>query len=203
MYHSSKSRDFPDFSLFPKSLSLKSFGNSWGNSYTPYLLLIIVFHLVKHQKVPQYYFHDCLKNFILLFMSLLTAPVVKNSYIYAIIYLIFIKNVLKNSSSAKKFFKSLPVLNFNLRKKMEIAVRKILAPFYNLVALMLGWNCVKGLRVTWIVKKNKFEGVWGRLAVRNCFQRQSFKKHLRQILVFMWNRAIRQTFNFHFSVNFG
>ena len=96
MYHSSKSRDFPDFSLFPKSLSLKSFGNSWGNSYTPYLLLIIVFHLVKHQKVPQYYFHDCLKNFILLFMSLLTAPVVKNSYIYARIYLIFIK-----SSSAK------------------------------------------------------------------------------------------------------
>ena len=26
---------------FPKILSLKLFGNSWGNSYIPYLLLII------------------------------------------------------------------------------------------------------------------------------------------------------------------
>ena len=36
VYHSSKFWDFSDFSL-----SLKSFGNSWGNSYTSCLLLII------------------------------------------------------------------------------------------------------------------------------------------------------------------
>ena len=41
VYHSSKFWDFPEFSLFPKIPSLKSFGNSFGNSYTPCLLLII------------------------------------------------------------------------------------------------------------------------------------------------------------------
>ena len=37
-------------------------------------------------------------------------------------------------------------------------VRQILAIFYRLVALDWGWNCVKGLRVTKIVKQVKFEG---------------------------------------------
>ena len=44
---------------------------------------------------------------------------------------------------------------------------------------------MKGLRVTNIVKQIKFEGVWAVLDGKNCFQRQLFKKYLRQTLVFM------------------
>ena len=40
-YNSMKFWDFPNISLFPKILSLKSFGHSWGNSYLLCLLLII------------------------------------------------------------------------------------------------------------------------------------------------------------------
>ena len=35
----------------------------------------------------------------------------------------------------------------------------ILALVCNLIALILGWNCVKGLWTTNIVKQNEFEGV--------------------------------------------
>ena len=44
VYYSNTFPDFPDFSLFPKIVSLKSFSNSRGNSYTPCLLLIIAFY---------------------------------------------------------------------------------------------------------------------------------------------------------------
>ena len=39
-------------------------------------------NLVKHKKVSKYYDHDCPKNFILFFMSLLTAPIVKYSHVF-------------------------------------------------------------------------------------------------------------------------
>ena len=38
-------------------------------------------NFVKHQRVSEYYESDCLKNFLLHFMSLLTAKFVKNSHI--------------------------------------------------------------------------------------------------------------------------
>ena len=38
-------------------------------------------NLVKHQKVSKVYENDCLQNFLLLVMSLLTAQFVKNSTI--------------------------------------------------------------------------------------------------------------------------
>ena len=38
---------------------------------------------VKHQKVSKYYNHHCLKKFILLFISLLAAPVLKKSHIFS------------------------------------------------------------------------------------------------------------------------
>ena len=44
--------------------------------------------------VSKYYEHDSLQNFILLFMSLLTALIVKTSHMLAGIYYIFLKNVL-------------------------------------------------------------------------------------------------------------
>ena len=60
----------------------------------------VSFHLwwkenfVKRQKVSKYYDYDCLQNFLLLFMSLLTAPISKNSPILAGISCIFPKNIL-------------------------------------------------------------------------------------------------------------
>ena len=41
------------------------------------------------------YDHDCLENFLLPFMSLLTVPFVKISHIFAGIYFIFLKETLK------------------------------------------------------------------------------------------------------------
>ena len=38
-------------------------------------------NLLKHQEVSKYYEGGCVKNFLLLFMSLLTAPIDKNSRI--------------------------------------------------------------------------------------------------------------------------
>ena len=55
------------------------------------------------------------------------------------------------------------------------------------------------LRVKKIVKQIKFEWVRGGLESRNCFQRQSFTKYLRQTLVFMRNNALREKFNFCFQ----
>ena len=46
-----------------------------------FLLVVVKERLVKHQKVSKYYENDYLKNFLLLFMSLLTAAIVKNSHI--------------------------------------------------------------------------------------------------------------------------
>ena len=71
---------FPKFNIFliflffPKILSLKSFGNSWGDSYTKFAALDTNFSfkfwwiecLLKYCKVPKYYDQDCLKTFFLL-----------------------------------------------------------------------------------------------------------------------------------------
>ena len=99
-YNSLKFWDFPDLSKFPKNLSVKSFGNSFSNSYIPCLWLIITLRFtcgekkkVKYQKASKYV-HDCLQNFLLRFMFLLTAPIVKNGHVLAGIYFIFLKYVL-------------------------------------------------------------------------------------------------------------
>ena len=61
-----------------------------GNNRTSFHLRLQE-NLVKYQKVSSYYENDCLQNFLLLFMSLLIAPIVKNSHIWARIYFIFLK----------------------------------------------------------------------------------------------------------------
>ena len=50
--------------------------------------------LLNHQKVSNYHEHDCLQNFLLLFMSLLTALIFENSHISDGIYFVFLKAVL-------------------------------------------------------------------------------------------------------------
>ena len=57
-------------------------------------------NLLNHQKVSKYYEHDCLQNFVLLFMSLLTTFIVKNSHVLIGIYVIFLKKVLDQTWKA-------------------------------------------------------------------------------------------------------
>ena len=72
------------------------------------------------------------------------------------------------------------------------------ALFCNLVALILGRNCVK------IQNSSKIKLQWAstKLEVKSCFQRQSWTKCLRQTLVFIWNRALRQNFDLYFLAVF-
>ena len=44
-------------------------------------------------------------------------------------------------------------------RESSYRVRQILAHFCILVALILGWNCLKDFRITKIVKQTKFKGV--------------------------------------------
>ena len=58
-YFSTQIWNFPNISLFPTIVSLKSFGNSWGNSW-------LIWSVLKHCKIPKYNDGDCLKIFFLL-----------------------------------------------------------------------------------------------------------------------------------------
>ena len=69
--------------------------------------------------------------------------------------------------------------------KGDIEVRQNLALFCNLVSLILSWNCVKSLVVTKITPKKKFRGAWGNLGAEHGFQRQSWKKYMRETLDFL------------------
>ena len=72
-------------------------------------------NLVKSQKVLKYYVQDCVQNFLLFFMCLLTAPIVKNRHILAGIYFIFLTNVLDES---------LPIPNLDLSEMIGKVVIK-------------------------------------------------------------------------------
>ena len=67
----------------------------------------------------------------------------------------------------------------------QLPIKANCCTFCNFITLILSSNFVNELRVTKIVKRIKFEGVWGELKAKNCFQRQSFRKCLRLTLVFM------------------
>ena len=58
-------------------------------------------------------------------------------------------------------------------------IRKAVAKWNvcNLIALIFGWNSVKGLRVTKVVKDIKFEGVWGELESKN-ISRDSYLQNI-------------------------
>ena len=109
-------------------------------------------------------------------MSLLTAWIVKNNNFAAICF-IFLKNVLHYYTGKAFNTKFRPQWK---DRESSYQVRLILAPFCKLVSLILSYNCFKGLRVTKIVKQIRFEGFMGNLETRNCFQRHSFTKFLKQ-----------------------
>ena len=80
----------------------------------------------------------------------------------------------------------------------ELTRKRKLSFFGNLLALILNWNCMKSLIVRKNVQKFDFEGDWGELETKGYFQRQSWKKYMRQTLVFAWTRAIREIINSFF-----
>ena len=84
-------------------------------------------------------------------------------------------------------------------RKSSYKVKQILKTFYNLIALILSQNCLKGLRVTKIVQEIKFEEVSGELEAKACFHGLSFTKYSRLTLVSTWNSALRVKFNFCFT----
>ena len=66
-----------------------------------------------------------------------------------------------------------------------IQERRLLPFFYNLIALTLGYNSVKSLRVTKILKKTKVGEVQDELESKKFFQTQADTKYLRLTLVSM------------------
>ena len=114
-YNSMRFWDFLDLFEFSKILSLNSFGNSWGNSYIPCLLLAVKrkFSIEKSQNICPW----LSAKFLLFSMFLLTAPIVKNSHILTGIYFIFLKNVLDQ-------LKSLLIPNLDLSEKIGKVVIK-------------------------------------------------------------------------------
>ena len=52
---------------------------------------------IKFGKTSKTYENDCLQNFLLLFMSILEVPNVKNSHIWARVYFVFLKDNLKQT----------------------------------------------------------------------------------------------------------
>ena len=90
-------------------------------------------NFVQHQNVSKYYAEDCLKNFILLYISELTASIAKTSHFLAQIYFIFLEIVIHQ-------LQMLSIPNFDLSEKIgksSSQVNEIFAPFCKLVALVL------------------------------------------------------------------
>ena len=165
------------FSMFITN-TRSSFHMSWKKN--------LVKRLVNLVKVSKNYENDFLQNFLFLSMSLLTAKIG--------IYFIFLKNSLKQTW--KSFHAKLQPQWKDQQNSFQ--VRQILALFCNFVALILHWKCLKGLRVTEIVKEINFEGVWGKVA-KICFQKQGFLKYFTETLAFMWKSALEEKINFYFS----
>ena len=99
--NSMKFLDFSHFSQFADFSILKSFSNLRDNKYIPCLSLIpnAFFtcdenKLVKYQNVSKSYDNDFLQNFLLLFLSFVTAPIATKGHILAGIYIAFLQNVL-------------------------------------------------------------------------------------------------------------
>ena len=113
--------------------------------------------------MSKYYVHGFFQDFILHFMSLLTAPIV--SRILAGIYLIFLKNVL--DQTWKSFKIEFGPKQKYWKKSYQVWINLTL--FCNLVALILGCYCVKGLMVAKIIKGIRFEGAQSELGAKNYF----------------------------------
>ena len=120
---------------------------------------------------------------------------VKNSHISSKIYLIFLKNVLKQTWNS--FNTKFQALWKACSSRYQ--VKRILALFCDLIRLILGQSSVEVFGVTENVKEINFEGVWDKLESKKWFKRQQLTKNQRLTPVSMWNNALREKFHFCFS----
>ena len=128
--------------------------------------------LGKLQQVSKYAQKDCLLIFLLLLMSLLETKFFKSSHILGKIYLIFLKNVLKQTRNS-----------FNTKFQAQwkacsssYQLKQILAVFCDLIPLILVQSSVEVLGVTEIVKEIKFEGVLDKLKSKKIFREYNSQK---------------------------
>ena len=128
--------------MFPNLLSPKSYVVRQLVRQLIYTIFISnshdSFHLwwkknsVKNQKVSKYYDKDFLKNFLLLFMSLSTTPILKNSHFWAKSYFIFLKKVQYQTSK---------VFNTKFRPQWKdytssYQVKQVLSLFWKIVTII-------------------------------------------------------------------
>ena len=72
--------------------------------------------------------------------------------------------------------------------KSSYQSRQVLVLFCDLVTLIFCWNCVKGVRVTKIVKQVKFEGAWVELKAKTVFT-DNRGQSISDKLQFLWKMA--------------
>ena len=84
----------------------------------------------------------------------------------------------------------------------ELTSKRKLSCFWNLLTLILNWNCMKSVTVRKSVQKFNFEGDWGELETKSYFQRKSWKKYMSQTLFFAWNIAVWEIINSFFLSSF-
>ena len=115
-------------------------------------------------------------------MSSLRVPYFENSNFVAKIYFIFLKTPTRSNfkwfqyqiwTSVKSSSKTSISSKTNFITSLQISYSNIRLKLLN----------AKGFRVTKTVKQIKFEGTWGELEAKYCFQRQSWSKYIRQTLV--------------------
>ena len=114
-------------------------------------------NFVSHQNVSKDYGQDCLKFFFFAFYFLISSfNCLKHSSFLTEFYFILLENVIHQTSKA-----------FNIKfgpqwkdRRSSSEVKQIFVLFCQLLALILGSNCIKPLRVSKIVKEIRFEGAW-------------------------------------------
>ena len=84
------------------------------------------------------------------------------------------------------------------RSQKQLSRKRTFALFYNLIALTLGLNSAKGLRLSKIIEEINFQGVWDELGSRKVFQRQSLTKYLRLTLLLMNNWGLGEKLSCYF-----
>ena len=178
----------------------------FGNSYIPCLLLIITIRFIcsdtrplSNMKMSQNIMTRIVWKIFFCFLCLnKQLQLLKTVILLAEIYFIFVESVIHQTLKA-----------FNTKfgpqwkdRKSRSQVKEMFALFCKLVALILGQNCIKLVRVTKIVKQLKFQGSWWRVKAKYCLRREFWPKYLRQSVVFLWNSTLREKFNFYCSTIF-
>ena len=155
-------------------------------------------NLLIYQNVSKYYEHGCLQNFLSLSMSFLTAFIVKNSYILARVYFIFLKKhrLLNLKGFQYQIWTSVKRLGKYFPSKTNFST------FLHISCPILSWNCVKGLRVPNFDKKIKFEGIWGRVGSKKLFAETTTHKILETNSSFYVEQRTTGKVKFLFSVVF-